>query len=176
MQGTIHILRKHIFRIFGPPTPYVSMLLILKISKNWSFLTPFAPTSPYVIYEWSPVVVGDQNNVRKLGKISQACLVCWLRLQLESIKFISNFLFDLQIHNFFLKIFFCNCKQTTSSFVSSLMFVGFILTKDSCFLSDKILLFRNLTSLSTYSMYLVWNKVELKIYIICTIIYSTYIF
>ena len=38
--GTSHILRKHIFRIFGPPSPYVSMVLVVKISKNWHFLTP----------------------------------------------------------------------------------------------------------------------------------------
>ena len=43
--GTIHILRKHIFRIFGPPSPYVSMVLVVKISKNWHFLTP----SPQVL-------------------------------------------------------------------------------------------------------------------------------
>ena len=69
-----YILRKHIFRIFGPPPSYVSMLLVLKISQNWNFLTPRLP--PYVTYEWSPIVVGDRNNVRKLGKISQAGLVC----------------------------------------------------------------------------------------------------
>ena len=38
-------------------SPYVSMFLVLKISKNWPFLTP--PQSSlkvctYVIYEWSP--------------------------------------------------------------------------------------------------------------------------
>ena len=44
--------RKHIFRIFGPP--YISMFLVLKISKNWHFLT--YPTSAYVIYEWSPTL------------------------------------------------------------------------------------------------------------------------
>ena len=47
--GTIHILRHHIFGIFGPP--YASMFLVLRISKNWHFLTP--PTSADVIYEWS---------------------------------------------------------------------------------------------------------------------------
>ena len=40
---TIHILRHHIFGIFGPPSPYVSMFLILRISKNWHFLTPPPP-------------------------------------------------------------------------------------------------------------------------------------
>ena len=54
-KGTIHILRKHIFRLFGPnhPQPYVSIFYVLKISKNCHFLTPIRPTSAYVIYEWS---------------------------------------------------------------------------------------------------------------------------
>ena len=47
--GTIHILCKHIFRIFGPA--YARMFLVLRISKNWHFL-PLPPTSAYVIYEW----------------------------------------------------------------------------------------------------------------------------
>ena len=29
------------------------MFLVLKISKNWHFLTPLPPASAYVIYEWS---------------------------------------------------------------------------------------------------------------------------
>ena len=41
--GTIHILRKHIYRLFGPPPPYVRILLVLRISKNWHFLTPPPP-------------------------------------------------------------------------------------------------------------------------------------
>ena len=53
LLGTIHILRNHIFRILDPPPPYVSMFLVLKIIKNWLFLTPLPPTSDYVIYEWS---------------------------------------------------------------------------------------------------------------------------
>ena len=32
--GTIHILRNHIFRIFGPPPPYLTVFLVLKIIKN----------------------------------------------------------------------------------------------------------------------------------------------
>ena len=44
LLGTIHILRNHIFRIFGPPSPpYVIMFLVLKIIKNWHFLTPLPP-------------------------------------------------------------------------------------------------------------------------------------
>ena len=54
LLGTIHILRKHIFRIFGPPSlPYVSIILVLRISKNWAFMPPPPPTSAYVLYEWS---------------------------------------------------------------------------------------------------------------------------
>ena len=34
---TIHILRKHISRLFGPPPPYVSTFLFLKISKDCHF-------------------------------------------------------------------------------------------------------------------------------------------
>ena len=36
------------------PPHYVIMFLVLKIIKNWHFLTPPSPpTSDYVIYEWS---------------------------------------------------------------------------------------------------------------------------
>ena len=40
-----------------PPPPYVSMFLVLRISKNWHFLTPLPPTSAYVIYEWSQGII-----------------------------------------------------------------------------------------------------------------------
>ena len=51
--GTIHILRHHIFGIFGLPPPYISIFLVLRISKNWHFLILSPPTSADVIYEWS---------------------------------------------------------------------------------------------------------------------------
>ena len=36
--GTINILRRHIFRIFGPPSPqYASMFLVLKKAKTAIF-------------------------------------------------------------------------------------------------------------------------------------------
>ena len=35
--GTIHILRKHIFQLFGPP-PYISMISVLKINNFAIFL------------------------------------------------------------------------------------------------------------------------------------------
>ena len=31
------------------------MFSVLKIIKNWHFLTPLPPTGDYVIYEWSPI-------------------------------------------------------------------------------------------------------------------------
>ena len=37
-QGTIHILRKHIFRLLGPRTPYVSIFSVLKVSGNYHIL------------------------------------------------------------------------------------------------------------------------------------------
>ena len=48
--GTIYILCKHIFRLFGPPSPrtYGSMFYVLKISKNCHILTPLLPASAYV--------------------------------------------------------------------------------------------------------------------------------
>ena len=64
--GTIHILRKHIFIIFGlcPLPSYTSMFLLLKISTNWHFLTP-PLTGSYVIYEWSHSRdVGRSENLR----------------------------------------------------------------------------------------------------------------
>ena len=52
--GTIHILRKHIFRLFGPTYSLVSMFYVLEISKKMQFFNPptIPPTIAYVIYEW----------------------------------------------------------------------------------------------------------------------------
>ena len=36
-----------------PPPPYVSMFLVLRISKDWHFLTPLPPKSADVLHEWS---------------------------------------------------------------------------------------------------------------------------
>ena len=56
-QGTIHILRKHIFRFLGPPTPFVRIFSVLKIGGNYHIPalppTPQEKTSAYVMYEWS---------------------------------------------------------------------------------------------------------------------------
>ena len=52
-----------------PPPPYVSMFLVLRISKNWHFLTPPSPpTSADVIYEWSPMRIEllDKREDQKL--------------------------------------------------------------------------------------------------------------
>ena len=57
VQGTIHILRKHIFLVFGAPF-YISTFLLLKISKKIAiFYSPLPPTSAYLIYEWSSRVL-----------------------------------------------------------------------------------------------------------------------
>ena len=55
--GTIHILRKHIFGIFGPPSPPTSACLISTKNKQKLAFSdpppPSPPTSADVIYEWS---------------------------------------------------------------------------------------------------------------------------
>ena len=43
---TVHILRKHLFRFFGPSSP------LLKQGKIFPFLNLPLPLSVYVIYEW----------------------------------------------------------------------------------------------------------------------------
>ena len=57
VQGTIHILRNHIFRIFGPPSPPLrNHVFSTENNQKLAFSDPPAlpPTSDYVIYEWSP--------------------------------------------------------------------------------------------------------------------------
>ena len=49
-----YITSSHFWDFLIPLPPYVSMFLVLRISKNWHFLTPLPPTSADVIYEWSP--------------------------------------------------------------------------------------------------------------------------
>ena len=50
---------------FLDPPPYVFMFLVLKIIKNWHFLTPPPPpTSDYVIYEWSLTKIYMQIHKR----------------------------------------------------------------------------------------------------------------
>ena len=41
--GTIHILLMHIFSLFWHPSSYISMFLIMTISKNCQYLTSFPP-------------------------------------------------------------------------------------------------------------------------------------
>ena len=52
--GTIHILRKHIPRIFGPPLRYVYCIFLLSTEnkQKLAFPDPLPSTSAYVIYEW----------------------------------------------------------------------------------------------------------------------------
>ena len=63
--GTVHVLRRHIFKHSGPLFhPLANHVLctenkqempfsVLKLSKKSNFLTPLPPTSAYVMYEWS---------------------------------------------------------------------------------------------------------------------------
>ena len=50
-QGTIHILRHHIFGIYGPPSPLRQHVFSTKNQQKLAFSDP--PTSADVIYEWS---------------------------------------------------------------------------------------------------------------------------
>ena len=52
LLGTIHILRKHIFRIFGPPFPLRKHVFSTENKQKLAFSDPSPPTSAYVIYEW----------------------------------------------------------------------------------------------------------------------------
>ena len=38
------------------------MFLVLRISKNWHFLTPLPPTSADVIYEWYLFITAQRNT------------------------------------------------------------------------------------------------------------------
>merc|ERR1712051_477721 len=50
---TIHILRKHIFRILGPPSSLCNHVFSTENKQKLAFLYPsLPPTSAYVIYEW----------------------------------------------------------------------------------------------------------------------------
>ena len=49
-----YITKAYIYAFVTPPSPCLSIVLVLKISKNSNFLTSSLPfTSAYVIYEWS---------------------------------------------------------------------------------------------------------------------------
>ena len=68
--GTIHIFRKHIFRIFawffGHSPPYVSMFLVLIINKNWYFLTPLQVLwmVPRIKHYYSICKQSSQNKLK----------------------------------------------------------------------------------------------------------------
>ena len=51
-----YITSSHFWDFWTPLPPYVSMFLVLRISKNWYFLTPLPLRSANVMYEWSPAV------------------------------------------------------------------------------------------------------------------------
>ena len=55
--GTIHLLRHHIFGIFGPPSPLRQHVFSTKNKQKLTFSDhPSPPTSADVIYEWSPAL------------------------------------------------------------------------------------------------------------------------
>ena len=52
--GTIHILRHHIFEIFGPPSPLRQHVFSTKNQQKLAFSDPPSPpASADIIYEWS---------------------------------------------------------------------------------------------------------------------------
>ena len=56
--GTIHILRHHIFGIFGPPSPLRQHVFSTKNKQKLAFSDPPSPpTSADVIYEWSHTII-----------------------------------------------------------------------------------------------------------------------
>ena len=55
--GTIHILRNHIFRIFGPPSSLRNRVFSTENNQKQAFSDPPPPLQVlYVIYEWSLMV------------------------------------------------------------------------------------------------------------------------
>ena len=105
--GTIYILRKHFFRIFvhRPLPSYVSMFLVMNISKKWHLLTPASPKSAYVIYECSLCSSLCTNSVRVFPKLlfritqAQKCLFCPFQI-LRSLEIWACTQF-LSSHNFY---------------------------------------------------------------------------
>ena len=69
-KATIHILRNHIFKLFGPPSPLCKHVLCTENKQKLPFsdttvLPPFHPKRAYVIYVWS---LRQENEDLKLGK------------------------------------------------------------------------------------------------------------
>ena len=60
--GTIHILRHHIYGIFGAPSPLRQHVFSTKNKQKLAFSDPPPPpTSADVIYEWSPVAARNMK-------------------------------------------------------------------------------------------------------------------
>ena len=61
---TIHTLRKHIFRIFRPPSPLRKHVFSTENKQKLAFSEP----SAYVIYEWSLRQENNFNFPKKIPK------------------------------------------------------------------------------------------------------------
>ena len=61
-KGTIHILRKHNFRLFEPPSPLHKHDFSTENKQKLPFLTSLPSTSAYVTYEWSPQQKCSEKN------------------------------------------------------------------------------------------------------------------
>ena len=89
--GTIHILRHHIFGIFGPPSPLCQHVFSTKNKQKVAFSDPSSPpTSADVIYEWSPAFHGlwmyeqwglRKNNYLNINFILIACCLGSLKVR-----------------------------------------------------------------------------------------------
>ena len=68
LQGTIYILRKHIFRIFGPPSPLRKHVFSTENKHKLAYSDPSPPTTAYVIYEWSLALIMHYLTVPDIWK------------------------------------------------------------------------------------------------------------
>ena len=61
-EGTIHILRNHIFRGFFVPSPLPKHISCTENKQKLPFSNPIPPqTSAYGIYEWSPEAISAEG-------------------------------------------------------------------------------------------------------------------
>ena len=77
----IHILRHHIFGIFGPPPPPRQYVLSTKNKQKLAFSDPpYPPTSADVIYEWS-LRFHTKWQVTQVKTLTWEMLICiWSNL------------------------------------------------------------------------------------------------
>ena len=75
-----YITSSHFLDFWTPLPPYVSMFLVLRISKNWPFLTPLPPSSADVIYEWSltlpPDMAVNSRSVQSIIAFPRTWQIC----------------------------------------------------------------------------------------------------